>query len=233
MTNLPILITGTNRGLGLEFVNSYLSSGRTVIATCREPEKATELSTLKAQYKEQLEIVALEVGDANSRQNLIDTLNGQALDTYINNAGVYGGQQQNFGEVEEDKWLETLKINSIAPLMLSQALMPNLLQGQHKTIAFLSSKMGSIDDNGSGQCYIYRSSKTTLNSVARSMSIDLKGQGVRVLIMHPGWVKTDMGGDNGLIDTQTSVNGMRQTIDRNVLEDSGNFFNYDGAHIAW
>jgi NAD(P)-dependent dehydrogenase (short-subunit alcohol dehydrogenase family) len=233
MTKFPILITGANRGLGLEMVKSYLNDNQRVIATCREPESATELLNLQSDYKQQLDIMTLDVSSAEQRQSLRDKLSETPLDLFISNAGVYGGRGQIFGKIEEDIWLETFKINTIAPLILSQLLLPNLLKGNHKTIAMLSSKMGSIDDNGYGHAYIYRSSKTALNSVVKSMSIDLKEQAIRVLALHPGWVRTDMGGADGKIDVTESIAGLRQTIDRNDLKDSGRFFAYDGVEIPW
>jgi NAD(P)-dependent dehydrogenase (short-subunit alcohol dehydrogenase family) len=233
MSNFPILVTGSNRGLGLEMVKSYLADDHRVIAACRAPENATELSDLQSDYKQQLEVITLDVGSREQRQSLNEKLADTPLDMLISNAGIYGGHEQSLGEIDEDTWLETFKINTIAPLMLSQQLLPNLLKGKHKTIVMLSSKMGSIDDNGFGHSYIYRSSKTALNSVVKSMSIDLKDDGVRVLALHPGWVRTDMGGANGLIDVGESVAGLRRTIDRTDLKDSGRFFAYDGAEIPW
>jgi len=233
MADYPVLITGSNRGIGLAMVKSYLKDNYNIIATCREPENATELSDLQSDYKQQLDVVALDVGSAVQRQKLSEQLAKTPLDSLISNAGVYGGHQQTFGEIDEDIWLDTLKINAIAPLMLSQLLLPNLLKGKQKTIAMLSSKMGSIDDNSYGHAYIYRSSKTALNSVVKSMSIDLKKDAVRVLALHPGWVRTDMGGAGGLIDVDESVAGLRQTIDRSSLDDSGRFFAYDGVEIPW
>ncbi|MFT5452543.1 MAG: NAD(P)-dependent dehydrogenase (short-subunit alcohol dehydrogenase family), partial [Enterobacterales bacterium] len=149
------------------------------------------------------------------------------------NAGVYGGRNQIFGKIDEDTWLETFKINTVAPLILSQLLLPNLLKGNHKTIAMLSSKMGSIDDNTYGRAYMYRSSKSALNSVVKSMSIDLKDDGVRILALHPGWVRTDMGGADARIDAEESIAGLRQTMDRKDLSDSGRFFAYDGVELPW
>ncbi|MFT5520658.1 MAG: NAD(P)-dependent dehydrogenase (short-subunit alcohol dehydrogenase family) [Enterobacterales bacterium] len=233
MTKFPILITGANRGLGLEMVKSYLNDNHQVIAACREPENATELSDLQSDHKQQLDIIALDVGSARQRQALSEKLAETPLDMLISNAGVYGSRNQIFGKIDEDAWLETFKINTVAPLILSQLLLPNLLKGNHKTIAMLSSKMGSIDDNTYGRAYIYRSSKSALNSVVKSMSIDLKDDGVRVLALHPGWVRTDMGGADALIDAEESIAGLRQTMDRKDLSDSGRFFAYDGVELPW
>ena len=138
-----------------------------------------------------------------------------------------------FGEADTEVWASVLQVNSIAPLILSQMLMPNLLKGTDKKLLYLSSKMGSIGDNSSGGSYIYRSSKTALNSVVRSLAIDLAATGFSAAVLHPGWVQTDMGGPNALIDTSASVAGMMKVIDDLNQQQSGNFFNYDGSIIPW
>ena len=166
-------------------------------------------------------------------QEFVQQLAGRPIDIFINNAGVYGPPNANFGAIDAHVWASVLQINSIAPLMLSQLLMPSLRQGKDKKMLYLTSKMGSIDDNSVGGSYIYRSSKTALNSVVKSLAIDLAGEGFSAAVLHPGWVLTDMGGPNALIDTETSVTGMLKVIDNLDLQSSGSFFNYDGAIIPW
>ena len=232
MTQPSVLITGANRGLGLEYVKSYLASGEKVIACCRAPEAAEDLQQLKDSNSE-LEILTYDAGSEDSLKSLVAELGQRPIKTLIANAGVYGGKGQVMGNISSDVWLETLRINSIAPYLLIEALVPNLEAADSPTAVVMSSKMGSIDDNSSGGGYIYRSSKTAVNSVVKSLSIDLEPKGIRVLALHPGWVRTDMGGPNGLIDTQTSIAGLRQTIDRKQLSDTGKFYNYDGSLIPW
>ena len=226
------LVTGTNRGIGLEFVRQLLASGETVLATCRDIDKATELTEL-AQSNDKLELFELDVANTESLHNFPRRLEGRAVDVFINNAGIYGPRGAGFGKVDAEEWMEVLYVNSIAPLLLTQLLIENFRKGRNKKLAYITSKMGSIDDNQGGGHYIYRSSKTALNSVARSLSVDLADAGFSVAVLHPGWVLTDMGGPNALIDTKTSVNGMLAVIDQLNQDNSGRFFNYDGSEIAW
>lgn len=227
-----VLITGTNRGIGLEFVEQYLSRGDRVLATCRDVAAADSLHELGASH-DKLTVLPLNVASEKSMQEFFEELNGLAIDIFINNAGVYGPKSVELGEVDAAAWALVLQVNSIAPLILSQMLMPNLLKGKDKKLLYLSSKMGSIGDNGSGGSYIYRSSKTALNSVVKSLAIDLAATGFSVAALHPGWVLTDMGGPNALIDTGVSVAGMMKVIDDLNQQQSGSFFNYDGSVISW
>lgn len=227
-----ILITGTNRGIGLEFTRQALARGDRVVATCRDIATAADLQDLQGRY-EQLEVRPLDVASADSMQEFVRRLEGMPIDIFINNAGVYGPPGVKFPEVDAQAWASVLQVNSIAPLILSQLLMPNLRQGEDKKLLYLSSKMGSIADNSGGGSYIYRSSKTALNSVIKSLAIDLAPEGFSAAVLHPGWVLTDMGGPNALIDTRTSVAGMMKVIEDLNLENSGSFFNYDGSLIPW
>jgi len=226
------LVTGTNRGIGLEFVRQLLARGETVLATCRDIDKADELRALE-QESEQLELFELDVAEATSLYNLPKRLEGRAIDVFINNAGVYGPRGASFGKVEGEEWLDVLRINSVAPILLTQLLIENFRKGRAKKLVYITSKMGSINDNQGGGQYVYRSSKTALNSAVKSLSVDLADAGFSVGLLHPGWVQTDMGGPNALIDTQTSVKGMLGVIDDLNPQNSGNFFNYDGNEIAW
>lgn len=227
-----ILITGTNRGLGLEFATQCLARGDRVIATCRDVLAAETLQSLKAEH-DSLDIRLLDVASGESMQQFVQQLEGTAIDIFINNAGVYGPPSVKFGDIEGEVWASVFQVNSIAPLLLTQLLMPNLRGGKDKKLLYLSSKMGSIEDNGGGGSYIYRSSKTALNSAVKSLAIDLKAEGFSAAVLHPGWVLTDMGGPNALIDTKTSVTGMMQVIDGLNQQHSGSFFNYDGSVIPW
>ena len=227
-----ILITGTNRGIGLEFTKQYLARGDRVIATCRDIEAADALKKLRNDH-DKLDVRQLDVSSAESILEFVQQLVDTPIDIFINNAGVYGPRNVKFGEVDGQLWASVLQVNSIAPLMLSQLLMPNLRRGKDKKMLYLSSKMGSIDDNSGGGSYVYRSSKTALNSAIKSLAIDLAGEGFTAAVLHPGWVLTDMGGPNALIDTKTSVTGMLKVVEDLDPQTSGSFFNYDGSIIAW
>ncbi len=227
-----VLITGANRGIGLEFAAKFLARGDRVLATCRDVVTASSLNRLQ-EDNENLEVLALDVASLESIQKLVQRLDGVAIDIFINNAGVYGPKDTEFGAVDAEVWASVLLVNSISPLVLSQMLMPNLRLGKDKKLLYLTSKMGSIEDNSGGGSYIYRSSKTALNSVVKSLAIDLAAEGFTAAVLHPGWVRTDMGGPNALVDTNTSVVGMMQVIDNLSHAQSGSFFNYDGNTIPW
>jgi NAD(P)-dependent dehydrogenase (short-subunit alcohol dehydrogenase family) len=220
-----VLITGANRGIGLEFARQYASDGWQVIACCREPKTAHELNGFELPN---LQVMALDVANAEQIKHLAQQLNGAPIDVLINNAGVYPSKS-----INQVDWQSAFNINVIAPFMLTDALQPNLQNGQLKTVATLSSKMGSIDDNTSGGSYMYRSTKCAVNMVMKSLSIDLAKAGIAVVTLHPGWVQTDMGGSNAMINTQTSVAGLRKVIANTTLTNTGKFIAFDGKEIAW
>lgn len=225
-----VLITGANRGLGLEFVKQYAAQGWRVFACCRHPDQAEALQALAKQYVH-IRILALNVADFDQVDALAAELHQEKIDLLINNAGIYpAGDLEN---TDMAAWLEAYRVNSMAPFKMATAFTPHIAASRLKKIATLSSKMGSIDDNTSGGSYSYRSSKVALNMVMKSLSIDLRPYGIAVVTLHPGWVLTEMGGPDALIDTQTSVAGMREVIENLCLVNSGQFIAYDGQSIAW
>lgn len=223
-----VLITGTGRGLGLEFARAYAAEGWTVIGTVRHPTGADELKKISGK----VEIASLDVADFAAIKQLGKSLRDRPIDVLINNAGVIG-TDRNLGELEGERWMETLRINTVAPLLIAQALLPNLKAGKDKKAIFLTSLMGSIDDNSSGRYYDYRSSKAGLNAAVKSFAIDTKGDGITAIVVHPGWVKTDMGGPNAPTDAATSVGGIRKVIAKLKPSDSGEFFSFDGKRLKW
>ena len=229
---MSILITGTNRGIGLEFVKHYLKNNEKVIATCRNRNSAKDLLELK-NTTSNLSLLELDVSKPNSIDEFTSKIANQPIDTFINNAGVFGPRNIEFGNFNAKEWLDVFNINTIAPLLITQKILKNLRLGKDKKLVFISSKVGSIEDNTEGGMYIYRTSKTALNQVIKSLSIDLKEENFIVVALHPGWVQTDMGGPNALIDTKTSVKGMTEAIDNLTSKNSGKFYNYDGSAIPW
>lgn len=223
-----VLITGAGRGLGLEFARAYAAEGWTVIGTVRQPTGAQELKKIAGK----VEIASLDVTDFAAIKQLGKSLHDRPIDVLINNAGVIG-TDRNLGELEGERWMETLRINTVAPLLIAQALLPNLKAGKDKKAIFLTSLMGSIDDNSSGRYYDYRSSKAGLNAAVKSFAIDTKGDGITAIVVHPGWVKTDMGGPNAPTDAATSVGGIRKVIARLKPSDSGEFISFDGKRLKW
>lgn len=217
-----VLVTGANRGIGLEFCRQYALEEWRVLACCRHPSKDLALPGV--------EIYPLDVGDPAQIQKLAGRLSGESVDLLINNAGIYP-DSGNFGEIDYKKWMRAFEINAMAPLRMAEAFV-NLI-ARSGTIATLTSKMGSLADNTSGGEYPYRSSKAAANMVMRSMAIDLKAFGIISVALHPGWVKTDMGGPSALISVEQSVSGMRRVIERLAPADSGKFLSYDGLEIPW
>lgn len=227
-----ILITGSNRGIGLELVKQYAELGWQVHACCRNPSQASELSAL-ASKNNSITLHELDISNAQQIQTLVKNLNKTPIDILFNNAGIYGQNDAYFGNTDEAQWLECFRINTIAPVKISEALVDNVAASELKVIATMSSKMGSMADNGSGGSYVYRSSKAALNAAMMSTAIDLKPRGIKVAIMHPGWVLTDMGGPNAEITTQSCVNQLRTTLENLTLDNSGTFFDIDGSTIPW
>ena len=227
------MVTGANRGIGLEYVRQYAQSGAYVIACCRHPELATQLCSLATKHTNNVIVHALDVSDDAQINALKVAIGSRPIDVLINNAGVYGGGNQRLGECDNSEWLRTLQVNSIAAYKIISVFADNVARSTKKTIVGMTSKMGSMDDNGSGGCYMYRSSKAALNAILKSAAVDLRSRGVIVLTLHPGWVRTDMGGSGALISAQTSVTGLRKIIDNAGLENSGKFYQYNGAEVPW
>ena len=217
-----VFLTGANRGIGLAFAQSYAATGWRVLAACREPEKARALKTVSGD----IALHALEVTDEAQLAALAKSLKDERIDVLINNAGVGGGEST-------EGWLRTLHINCIAPIRIAQALLPLVLRSERRVIASITSGMGSISDNTSGGSYAYRSSKAALNAAMKSLSVDMAKRGVSVIVINPGWVRTDMGGAGARMAAADSVARMRTVIDNAGPAQNGKFFNYDGSEYPW
>ncbi|MEX2132400.1 MAG: SDR family oxidoreductase [Pseudohongiellaceae bacterium] len=227
-----ILITGTNRGLGLEFVSQYLNRGDQVIATCRSIDTADELRELQMSHTA-LQLMEVDLRKKESIDSFAAAIKSESIDIFISNAGVYGPRDGDFGQVTARNWLPVLEVNTIAPLILTQVLIENLRRGKDRKLVYITSRMGSIAENNGGGSYIYRSSKTALNQVVKSLAVDLADEGFIAAVLHPGWVLTDMGGPNAMIDPDVSVKGMIAVIDSLKTSMNGKFFAYDGQEIPW
>ena len=223
-----VLITGANRGLGLEFARQYAARGWAVLACCRAPAEARELTAIRG-----AEVHALDVRDLDAIAALARTLKGRPIDVLLNNAGVYGPQKMTLGRIDYAAWQEVLAVNTLAPARMAECFVENVAASERKLIACVSSKMGSIAANAEGRHYLYRSSKAALNAVVKSLSIDLRDRGVIVVTLHPGWVRTDMGGAEADLEIPASVAGVVGVLDKVGIADSGRFFDYDGSEIAW
>lgn len=223
-----LLITGANRGIGLELTKRYAADGWTVIAACREPQAAAELKAIRG-----ISVEALDVTDYAAVDKLAQTYDGTAIDLLLNNAGIYGNRDGALKVSDFDTYLRVLHVNSVAPMKLALAFLPHLkaTKGGAK-IATISSRMGSISQGGGGS-YAYRASKAAINAGMHNLALDLKSSGISCITLHPGWVKTDMGGAGADIDVATSAAGLKTVIDGLTLKDTGKFYNYDGGEIPW
>ncbi|MDO9371773.1 MAG: SDR family oxidoreductase [Gammaproteobacteria bacterium] len=228
-----ILVTGANRGLGLEFARQYATDGWRVVACCRHPDQARELAQLAAQH-ENISVHALDVENHKQIDALAHELRDTPIDILLNNAGVYGGgEDESFGTLNYQSWEREFRINTMAAAKMTEAFVSHVARSEKKLIAAISSLMGSMGDNGSGGSYLYRSSKAALNAVMVSLAHDLKARKVGALVLHPGWVKTDMGGANAEITAEKSVRGMRKVMGDFTLRDTGRFMAYDGTELPW
>jgi len=224
-----VLITGANRGLGLEFTRQYAADGWRVFAACRDPAGARDLAAVEGDVSAE----TLDVDDGPQVAALANKLSGQPIDVLINNAGIYGPKDVTRDTVDYDAWGQVFRTNTMSPLAVSAAFAANVAQGGQKKIITLSSIMGSIAENDSSGDFIYRSSKAAVNAVMKSLAGDLKSEGITVAVLHPGWVRTDMGGPDAGIEAPESVTGMRAVIAGLKESDSGRFLNYDGTEIPW
>jgi NAD(P)-dependent dehydrogenase (short-subunit alcohol dehydrogenase family) len=228
-----VLITGANRGLGLEFARQYLAEGWQVYATCRDPASAYELRRLAEDSDNRLRILAIAVTDSASIQSAATELDEEAIDLLLNNAGIVGPQGQTIGNIDYEAWAEVLAVNTMGPVRVSEAFVKHVARSDRKLIVTLTSGMGSIADNTSGGSIVYRSSKAAVNMVMRSLAIDLAPRGITCVVINPGWVRTDMGGPNATLEASESVSAMRRVIATLGPEQSGQFFNYTGREYPW
>lgn len=220
------LITGANRGIGLEYATQLRARGDTVIATCRDVEKAAELKATGA------EVMGLDVTSEPSIAELGKALSGRAIDVLINNAGV-SSTSKSLADCTQEELAKVLLVNSIAPMLVTKAALPALKKGNGKLIVHISSQLGSIANNTGGSSYGYRASKAALNQLNRSLAAELAPEGFHTLCMHPGWVRTDMGGPNATLSTEESVRSMLGVIAKAREVASGSFLNFDGKPLPW
>ena len=221
-----VLITGANRGLGLEFARQYSDAGWQVIGTARKPDTATELNGTGAR------VFQLDVTDADSVDRLAAELDGRPIDLLINNAGVLD-RNARLPEVDISTVEWILDVNVLGPMRVTQALLPNLSAGERKTVVNISSRLGSLTRNDSGGLYGYRESKVALNMFTVSLANELRDDDFIVVAMNPGWVQTDMGGENAALTPEQSVSGMRSVIAGLTADDTGTFRVHSGGQEPW
>ncbi len=227
-----VLITGSNRGIGFEFVRQYLEDGWRVYATCRRPGDSQELNRLLQVYQE-LSIHRLDITVQEDISNLCHEVDDVPIDLLVNNAGVYfKSMRPEIGCLHYDYWLRTLEVNTLGTMRITEALLDNIGKSRkHRLIAVLSSDDDNVPGCGRPPDIYYRSSKAALNAAMQALSLKLLKQDIGVLLLHPGSVVTRMGSDNG-ISAQRSVVGMRDVIESFDREQSGHFLYYDGTAVS-
>lgn len=228
-----ILITGANRGIGLALSRTFARDGWQVLACCRNPDKAMALAELRDSSEGRVTIHQLDVTDDSQVDALRRQLKGHAIDILCNNAGIFGPEEQQLGFLDEAGWLETFRVNTIAPYKTVRALLDNVLLGRRRVIVSISSEMGSIGNNDSGGYYVYRTAKAGVCMVMKSLSADLQGKGVTAVALHPGWVRTDMGGKQAPLSPDKSAEGLLKTMLSLSAANNGQFLDYRGELLPW
>ncbi|MDY6820976.1 MAG: SDR family oxidoreductase [Deferribacterota bacterium] len=228
-----ILITGANRGIGLETTKIFSKNNWNVIACCRNPNGEIELNMLSKNMNN-IKILKLDLDNFDNIENLKYELNNTNIDILLNNAGIYGDPiGQEFGKINYESFNNALKINLLAPLKLSETLIDNVLKSNKKIIAFITSMMGSITLNKNGDEIIYRVTKAAANMAVKCLSNKLRDKKVTVLAMHPGWVKTRMGGPNAPTTAVESASGIYKVLSTITFKSSGLFIDYKGEVLPW
>jgi NAD(P)-dependent dehydrogenase (short-subunit alcohol dehydrogenase family) len=228
------LITGSSRGLGLEWVRQCAARGWRVFATCRNPDAAEDLRTLASQHPV-VQLHRLDVAAPDQIADLARGLADETLDLLVNNAGVYFEHwgQDPIGRIDFDAWQETFRVNTLGPMRVTEALLPCLTRAERPLVLAISSNMGSIAGIADPRDYAYRSSKAALNAAMHGLALELAERRIGVLLLHPGWVRTRMGGDSAALAPSESVVAMLALVDRFDLAQSGAFLRYDGTPVAW
>lgn len=228
-----ILLTGANRGIGLELARCYAAAGWRLHACCRTPAEATELTALAAAHPDRVVIHPLEVTAPQSIAALAANLKGSSIDLLFHNAGVSGPKPQGFGLIDRAAWLQTFEVNTLAPFYLTQALVEMVASSQLRIVAIMGTELGSIAGNHSGGLYAYRSSKAAVHMVMKSLSIDLAPREIVVVALHPGWVRTDLGGPAAPLRPDQAAKGLFKVLDQLTAADSGRLLSYTREELPW
>ena len=228
-----VLITGANRGLGLEFARQYLADGWQVFAACRDPASAGELQRLARDSSGKVTIVAMDVTEAASIRKAAIQLEAVAIDLVINSAGIVGVSGQRAGNIDYPSWAHVLDVNTMGPLRVLENFLDHIARSERRLVVTITSGMGSIGDNTSGGSIAYRTSKAAVNMMMRSAAIDLAPRRITCVVVNPGWVKTDMGGPSATLTALESVTALRRLIETLGPINSGKFYHYDGSEYPW
>jgi NAD(P)-dependent dehydrogenase (short-subunit alcohol dehydrogenase family) len=235
---MKILVTGANRGLGLEFVSQYLNRGEEIIATCRNPEGSTNLQRLIPDFGSNLRIFKMDVRNQKSINDAYEVIkeNYDSLDVLINNAGIISGGKSRYhalGELYTENISKVFQINSIAPVLVLEKFFSLLKKGNNPKVVNISSRMGSITLKSGTSTYSYDASKAALNMFTKALAPRLRREKISILVLHPGWVKTDMGTDRATLYPKESIEGMIKVINGIKLSNSGKFIDWEGKEVPW
>lgn len=234
-----ILITGTNKGLGLQFVRKYAEDGWRVYAACRTPEKADDLNAIADGSDGQVSVHKLDVLDFGAIDALAGELDGVALDILMNNAGIKGDEVQGFGQIDYDVWDKVFRTNVMSVEKMIEAFVEHVARGERKLIVNIASGTASIANKKgkvpqrANEIYIYRSSKTALNMLTKCLGVELAGRGINVVALGPGWVRTDLGGPHAKFSIEESIENCRPLIATFGKEHSGKYILYDGNELPY
>jgi NAD(P)-dependent dehydrogenase (short-subunit alcohol dehydrogenase family) len=228
-----VLITGANRGLGLEFTKQYAADRWRVFAACRHPAAAAELRQVADAHRDNLAILTMDVTDLSTIKAAAVKLNEGAIDVLMNSAGITGESREAVGSIDYTAWAKVLDVNTLGAMRVTEAFSNAVARSDRKLVVTITSGMGSLADNTSGGSIAYRSSKAAVNMVMRTLAIDLAPRGISCVLVNPGWVRTDMGGVNAPLAPADSVTAVRRLIETLGPAQSGKFFNYDGREYPW
>ncbi|HLV34713.1 MAG TPA: SDR family oxidoreductase [Spirillospora sp.] len=231
-----VLITGSNRGIGLELARQYAQRGAMVFATCRSPQSADELNALAHQH-EHMRVVQLDAGDPASIAAAADAVRAQVdgLEVLINNGAVNprDDRVRTFGQLEPEPILDVLRINAIGPILVAQAFADLLRRGDRARVVNISSGAGSLTRQANGCGYTYNASKAALNMFSRCLAGTLKSDGIVTIMLNPGWVRTDMGGSGANLSVEQSAQGIINVTEKLTMDDNGAFLQWDGQTLPW
>ena len=232
-----VLITGANRGIGLELTRQYQDDGWHVTAFVRNSSEGLDDVAAKGN----VQVIKADLTDDAALKAAVNEVEAESIDLLINNAGMMGSRKhigtdrawQPFGSFEREEWHEVFDINVFTPLALTELLIDKLRAAESPVVAMMSSQLGSIDNNLSGGLYVYRASKTAVNAIMKSLAVNLKDDGITAVSLHPGWVQTDMGGPNAQVPVSMSASGLRGVLSKLTLKDSGRFVAFDGKDLPY
>lgn len=225
------MITGANRGIGLEFCKVLLARGDSVIAASRNPEGAREFWELSSDFKSLFRAVKMDVGNVQSIADCARELTDVTIDVLINNAGIFTGNGDHLASLKFEDVTKSFEVNTLGAMRVTQALLPQINKSNSPKVMSITSRMGSIADNTSGGYYAYRMSKAALNMFHKSFSVEFPK--IASAVLHPGWVQTDMGGSNAPVTPHDSAAGLVKVIDRLTTKENGAFVDFKGEHIPW